>query len=44
MAQENVRQRLRLAFGEGASLHTQTSGGIYTATLRLPAAAGGANG
>lgn len=39
MAQENVRQRLRLAFGEGATLDTGTNGGVYTATLRLPLAA-----
>jgi len=36
MAQDNVRERLALAFGGRARLDTETSDGWYTARLRIP--------
>lgn len=36
LAQQNVRQRLRLAYGEGASFDTMVDNGHYTVTMRLP--------
>ena len=36
IAQENIRQRLQIAFGEKAALDVSTSEGIYQVTLRFP--------
>ena len=38
IAQENIRQRLQLAFGARADLVTSQSEGVYTVTLKLPGA------
>jgi two-component system sensor histidine kinase AlgZ len=38
IAQENIRQRLQLAFGERAGLETQQHDGHYQVTLRFPGA------
>ncbi len=38
MAQDNVRQRLRLALGDRARMTTETSDGDYSVRVRLPAA------
>jgi LytS/YehU family sensor histidine kinase len=36
MAQQNIRARLRLAFGENADLKTEMHAGNYVATLIVP--------
>ena len=38
IAQENIRQRLQLAFGAKADLITSQSEGVYTVTLKMPGA------
>jgi two-component system sensor histidine kinase AlgZ len=38
IAQENIRQRLQLAFGAHADLVTSQSAGVYTVTLKMPGA------
>jgi two-component system sensor histidine kinase AlgZ len=38
IAQENIRQRLQLAFGAKADLVTSQSAGVYTVTLKMPGA------
>jgi LytS/YehU family sensor histidine kinase len=36
IAQENIRQRLQIAFGGRAELLTSLEDGIYSVTLRFP--------
>lgn len=38
IAQENIRQRLQIAFGAGADLITEQADGVYTVTLTMPGA------
>ena len=38
IAQENIRQRLQIAFGTQADLLTSLSDGVYTVTLKMPGA------
>ena len=38
IAQENIRQRLQLAFGTKADLVPSQSDGVYTVTLKMPGA------